>query len=53
MTQQPDASSATQDGALLSSLSVVEAQPLEDRAQGYTAVYEELRQRLESDGSAQ
>lgn len=33
--------------ALISHLSVVEGEPLVDRATGYTAIYEELRQRLE------
>lgn len=33
--------------ALISHLSVVEGEPLADRAGGYTAIYEELRQRLE------
>lgn len=38
--------------ALVSSLSVVEAQPLDERAQGYAALYEELHRRLESDDIA-
>ncbi len=33
--------------ALISQLSVVEGEPLADRAKGYSAIYEELRQRLE------
>jgi len=33
--------------ALISRLSVVEGEPLADRAIGYSAIYDELRQRLE------
>jgi hypothetical protein len=33
--------------ALISHLSVVEGEPLADRANGYSAIYDELRQRLE------
>jgi hypothetical protein len=33
--------------ALISQLSVVEGEPLADRAAGYSAIYDELRQRLE------
>jgi hypothetical protein len=33
--------------ALISQLSVVEGEPLADRATGYSAIYEGLRQRLE------
>jgi hypothetical protein len=33
--------------ALISQLSVVEGEPLADRAAGYSAIYEGLRQRLE------
>lgn len=40
------------EAALVSSLSVVEAQPLDERAEGYASLYEELRRRLESDDIA-
>ena len=53
MNDQAATSESGNDGALVSSLSVVEAQPLEERAQGYAGVYEELRRRLESDDIAQ
>jgi hypothetical protein len=33
--------------ALISQLSVVEGEPLADRAAGYSSIYEGLRQRLE------
>ncbi len=52
MTDQAPETNSKQDATLVSSLSVVEAQPLEERAQGYADVYEELRQRLESDDIA-
>ncbi len=38
--------------ALISGLSVVESQPLEQRAEGYVRLYDELRKRLESDDVA-
>jgi hypothetical protein len=38
--------------ALVSSLSVVEAQPLAERAEGYASLYEDLRRRLERDDIA-
>lgn len=40
------------EAALVSSLSVVEAQPLDERAEGYASLYEDLRRRLESDDIA-
>ncbi len=39
--------SADQNGALVSTLSVVEQQPLETRAEGYAKLYDELRSQLE------
>ena len=51
-TPENSASSATSEAALVSSLSVVEAQPLDERAEGYAALYEDLRRRLESDDIA-
>jgi hypothetical protein len=53
MSEQPISAGETPDGALVSSLSVVEAQPLDQRAEGYAGVYEELRRRLESDDIAE
>ena len=53
MDEQATPAQSNLDGALVSSLSVVEAQSLEERAQGYAGVYEELRRRLESDDIAQ
>jgi hypothetical protein len=35
------------DGELVSALSVVEAQPLENRADGYAKLYDDLRAQLE------
>lgn len=37
------------DGELLSALSVIEAQPLESRAEGYSKLYDDLRVQLEGD----
>jgi hypothetical protein len=45
-------SESPEEAVLVSSLSVVEAQPLNERAEGYAALYEELRRRLESDDIA-
>lgn len=53
MTEQHDVapeqsqSHLTTDGELVSALSVVEAQPLEARAEGYSKLYDELRAQLE------
>ncbi len=44
---------APANGELASALSVVEAQPLDQRAEGYAGVYEDLRRRLESDDIAE
>lgn len=52
MTDASTPANAANEGALVSSLSVVEAQPLDERAQGYAALYEDLRRRLESDDIA-
>lgn len=41
----------TEPTELVSALSVVEQQPLADRAEGYAKIYEELRSQLE-DGDA-
>lgn len=35
------------DGELVSALSVVEGQPLDTRAEGYTKLYDDLRAQLE------
>jgi len=45
-TSTPQSSSSAE---LVSGLSVVESQPLEQRAEGYAKLYDELRKRLESD----
>ena len=52
MNETSTPENAANEGALVSSLSVVEAQPLDERAQGYAALYEDLRRRLESDDIA-
>ena len=52
MEEQTETAPASNDQALVSSLSVVEAQPLDQRAEGYAGLYEELRRRLESDDIA-
>ncbi len=49
MTDATSPQGTPEEAVLLSSLSVVEAQPLDERAEGYAALYEELRRRLESD----
>lgn len=43
----PDANREGVDDALLSRLQLIEAQPLEARAQAYVQVHEELRAQLE------
>jgi hypothetical protein len=52
MSNEQASVSASVEGELVSSLSVVEAQPLDERAEGYAALYEGLRRRLESDDIA-
>ena len=52
MDDNTTSANAPVEAALVSSLSVVEAQPLDERAEGYAALYEDLRRRLESDDIA-
>lgn len=42
-----DETRSSQEHALITRLSVVEQEDLGDRAAGYVAIYEELRERLE------
>lgn len=43
----PENSQSPADGELVSTLSVVEGQPLETRAEGYAKLYDDLRAQLE------
>jgi hypothetical protein len=43
----PDASGSDESDALLLRLGVIEGQPLEERAEAYAHVHEELQRRLE------
>jgi hypothetical protein len=52
MNNEQNSQALSQEAALVSSLTVVEAQPLDERAEGYSALYEDLRRRLESDDIA-
>ena len=52
MTDATEPQNTAEEAVLVSSLSVVEAQPLDERAEGYAALYEDLRRRLESDDIA-
>lgn len=52
MNNEQTPQGATNEAALVSSLTVVEAQSLDERAEGYAALYEDLRRRLESDDIA-
>lgn len=44
-----DTSAPAHSGELVSGLALVESQPLDERAEGYATLYDELRRRLESD----
>ena len=44
-----ESSAPANNGELVSGLALVESQPLEQRAEGYATLYDELRRRLESD----
>ncbi|MEN9751112.1 MAG: hypothetical protein RLZZ600_159 [Actinomycetota bacterium] len=52
MADATEPQNTAEEAVLVSSLSVVEAQPLDERAEGYAALYEDLRRRLESDDIA-
>lgn len=52
MSDQSEQFSSGVSAELISGLSVVESQPLDQRADGYTRLYDELKARLESDDIA-
>ena len=47
MTESTATSAPGHDDALVTRVTVVEGEPLADRAAGYVAIYDELRERLE------
>ena len=47
-----DTSAPATGAELVSGIALVESQPLEQRAEGYATLYDELRKRLESDDIA-